>query len=415
MQSISLPSKPPSSPHPILNLAFRIFFSAAGLFAIIIMSAWAFIFTGHGNINADILNPFYWHGHEMIFGYAIAVVAGFLLTAVKTWTGQMMPYGYRLLGIFMCWLLARVGWLLFGFGVDFGGAIGSQVWLIAALIFDGLFMLSMAGAIFRAVLAVKQYKQMGILAKLALLTLANGLCYLGIFSGNMALSKVSIYLGFYLIIGLVLTIGRRVVPFFIERGLSPDLPAPIKVKNSRWQDIASLLLFLVFFLADVFYPNPYLLTIAALGVGLVNFKRLLGWYHPNIWQKPLLWSLFLAFLGMCISFFLFALQPWLGFSHSLAVHALAVSGVGMMTVAMMTRVSLGHTGRSIHTPPRAVNVMFLLMALVFVSRSLLPLVDSSHYLWWVMIAQAGWIGCFVLFCSYYLPILAKPRPDGLFG
>ena len=150
-------------------------------------------------------------------------------------------------------------------------------------------------------------------------------------------------------------------------------------------------------------------------MAVINIVRLIGWYHHGIWQKPLLWSLYIAFLGMCLSFLLYALQPWLGYPHSLAMHGLAIAGIGMMTVAMMTRVSLGHTGRSIHQPPKTVNLMYGLMVLVFVSRVLLPLVDMSHYLVWIMIAQGAWIACFVLFCISYLPMLARPRPDGLFG
>lgn len=413
MQSIKLPSKPPSSPHPILNLSFRIFFSAAALFAVITMLLWAFVFTGHTDIDAQVLNPLYWHGHEMIYGYALAVIAGFLLTAVKTWTGVMMPHGYSLLAIFTCWLLARLGWLAFGLGVAIAG---SNVWLLyAAALFDMLFIGAMAFVICRAVLQVKQYKQMGILAKLALLTLGNGLCYWGIISADMAITRVGIYLGFYLIIGLVLTIGRRVVPFFIERGLSGNGTDSVTLRNSKIQDIASLAFFFAFFMTDLFYPNKYLLTITALGVAVVNIIRLLGWYNHGIWQKPLLWSLYIAFLGMCLSFLLYALQPWLGYPHSIAMHGLAIAGVGMMTVAMMTRVSLGHTGRSIHQPPRTVNVMYGLMVLVFISRVLLPLVDMSHYLAWIMVAQSAWIACFVLFCISYLPMLTRPRPDGLLG
>ena len=413
MQSIKLPSKPPSSPHPILNLSFRIFFSAAALFAVVTMLLWAFVFTGHTDIDAQVLNPLYWHGHEMIYGYALAVIAGFLLTAVKTWTGVMMPHGYSLLAIFACWLLARLGWLAFGLGVAIAG---SNVWLLyAAALFDMLFIGAMAFVICRAVLQVKQYKQMGILAKLALLTLGNGLCYWGIISADMAITRVGIYLGFYLIIGLVLTIGRRVVPFFIERGLSGNGTDSVTLRNSKIQDIASLAFFFAFFMTDLFYPNKYLLTITALGVAVVNIIRLLGWYNHGIWQKPLLWSLYIAFLGMCLSFLLYALQPWLGYPHSIAMHGLAIAGVGMMTVAMMTRVSLGHTGRSIHQPPRTVNVMYGLMVLVFISRVLLPLVDMSHYLAWIMVAQSAWIACFVLFCISYLPMLTRPRPDGLFG
>jgi len=415
MQSIKLPSKPPRSPHFILNLSFRIFFSVAALFAVVTMLLWAFVFTSHTDIDAQILNPLYWHGHEMVYGYALAVVAGFLLTAVQTWTGVMMPHGYKLLGIFVCWLLARLSWLGFGLGITL---IGDSIsWLYIAALFDVVFVALMAYMICRAVWQVKQYKQMGILEKLALLIFGNGLCYWGIINADMNTTKIGIYFGFYLIIGLVLTIGRRVVPFFIERGLNMGMEKsePIKLRNSKTQDIASLVFFFAFFISDVFYPNKYLLTVTALGVAVINIVRLIGWYHHGIWQKPLLWSLYVAFLGMCLSFLLYALQPWLGYPHSIAMHGLAIAGVGMMTLAMMTRVSLGHTGRSIHQPPRTVSVMYSLMVLVFISRVLLPLVDMSHYLMWIMMAQSAWIACFMLFCISYLPMLARPRPDGLFG
>ncbi len=417
MTAIHLPSKPPTSPHPILNFSFRIFFSAGALFAIITMTLWAFVFSGHTDIDAQALNPLYWHGHEMIYGYALAIVAGFLLTAVQTWTGVKMPHGYKLLGIFGCWLLARLGWAAFALGMSIGGS--SSALLYIAALFDMLFVAWMAAVIFQAVLQVKQYKQMGILSKLALLTLGNGLCYWGVFSNDMNLTRIGMYLGFYLIIGLVLTIGRRVVPFFIERGLSvannKGEKYTVKVRNNKAQDIASLVLFLAFFIVDVFYPNKYLLTISALGVAVVNIVRLKGWYHRGIWQKPLLWSLYLAFLGMSVSFLLYALQPWLGFTHSIAMHGLALSGIGMMTVAMMARVSLGHTGRSIHQPPKTVNAIFALMVLAFISRVFMPLVDSDEYLLWVMMAQGAWIACFLLFCISYLPMLSHERPDGLFG
>lgn len=410
MLQLQSPSERPSSPHPILNLSFRVFFAGGGIFAIITMLLWVFVFMGKTNIDAVTINPFYWHSHEMLYGYTLAIIAGFLLTAVKTWTGMMMPYGYRLLGIFSCWAVARVGWVLVGLGVG-----NPLLWLAMAAIADLAFMSWTALVITKAVLAVKQYKQMGIITKLTLLTLGNALCYWGIYSGDPDFVRIGIYLGLYLIIAIVLTIGRRVVPFFIERGISFEGSEKVQVKNSKVLDVLSLVLFLVFMLVDIFYPNKYLLTVSAAGVALVNSVRLLGWYHRGIWQKPLLWSLFLAFVGMCISFVLFAVQPWLGFSHSLAVHALTISGVGMMTVAMMSRVSLGHTGRSIHQPPKMVVPILLLMVGVFIFRVLLPLVAMDYYTVWLMMAQTSWLLCFTLFCITYVPILAAPRPDKLFG
>ncbi|WP_019672826.1 NnrS family protein [Psychrobacter lutiphocae] len=415
MLQIQPASKPPHSPYPILNLGFRIFFSGGALFAIVTMLLWSAIFMGKTALNVTQINPFYWHAHEMLYGYAMAIIAGFLLTAVKTWTGIMMPYGYRLAGIFGFWLIARICWLILGLGTD---SIG--FWLFAALLADILFMLTNAGAVIKAVMAVKQYKQMGIISKLVLLTLGNGLYYWGTLTAEQDYQRIGIYLGLYLVMGIVLTIGRRVMPFFIERGLSYDSDTEVKVNNSAVLDGLSLLFFLIFMLADIFYPNPYLVSLSAGVVALVNGIRLAGWYQHRLWQKPLLWSLFIAFLGMCLSFVLFALQPWsvfrqLGISHSIAVHALTLSGIGLMTVAMMTRVSLGHTGRSIHAPPKTVTAMFVFMILAFVFRVLLPLVAFEHYTLWITLAQTAWIGCFVLFCFSYLPVLAKPRVDGLFG
>ncbi|MDO5769038.1 MAG: NnrS family protein [Psychrobacter sp.] len=410
MLQIQSPTHQPTSPHPILNLGFRIFFSGGSIFAVLTMLLWVFVFMGKTDIDASVINPLYWHAHEMLYGYAIAIIAGFLLTAVKTWTGVMMPYGYRLLGIFSCWALARICWMLVGAGMG-----EASIWFGIAAISDLAFMAWSAWVITKAVLAVKQYKQMGIITKLTLLTIGNGLCYWGIYSQNMDYVRLGVYLGLYLVLGVVLTIGRRVVPFFIERGISFDGSEAVKVKNSKVLDVLSLVTFLVFMIADVFYPNKYLITMSALGVAVVNAVRLLGWYHKAIWQKPLLWSLFLAFVGMCSAFILFALQPWLGFSHSLAVHALALSGVGMMTVAMMSRVSLGHTGRSIHKPPKTVPVILALMVLAFVFRVVIPLLWMDHYTVWLMIAQSMWIACFGLFCLTYLPILTAPRPDKLFG
>ncbi|CAM5203023.1 NnrS family protein [Oligella ureolytica] len=413
MMQIQPPGKKPYSPHPILNLGFRIFFASAGIFAIITMALWIFVFMGKLSLGGGVVfHPFYWHAHEMLYGYTIAIIAGFLLTAVQTWTGVPMPYGKRLLAIFSFWGIARLIWALTTLNPSQGVTIAL---VIIAFIADMIFMIWMAYIITAAVIKAKQKRQIGIVSKILLLTLANALCYIGILSQNMNLNRIGIYLGFYLIIGLVLTVGRRVTPFFIEKGLSVGQSTAVTVKNSKALDGMSLGFFVIFFIADVFIPNPILLSIAAIAVAAVNLIRLAGWYNSGIWKKPLLWSLFLGFFGMCFGFVLYALQAWGIGTHSIAVHALALSGIAMMTIAMMTRVSLGHTGRSIHQPPKTVVWMYVLLIISFVARVILPLFDMSSYIMWLMIAQTSWILCFVLFCISYLPILSKERTDGAFG
>lgn len=413
---ISLPSSPPKSPHPILNLGFRVFFVSASVFAIVSMLAWYALLHGHLSL-ADVQGQpldhvpmsFYWHAHEMLYGYACAVIAGFLLTAVKTWTSQPMPYGWSLFGIFVPWAVARLAWLALPFVSADDTLVVAMMWL--ATLADMVFWALCTAAVVRAVWRAKQKRQIGIVAKLLLLWVSQLLFYVGVFVGQMSLQKVGLYLGLYLIIGVVLTIGRRVLPFFIERGVDED----VTLKNSALLDKLSLISFFVFMLVDVFWGNAWLVSLSALAVAVINVLRLLGWHTKGIWQKPLLWSLYGAFIAMCLGFLLFAMQPWLGFSHSLPVHVLALSGIGLMTLAMMSRVSLGHTGRNIHEPSPWVTVLLVLMTVAIVTRGLLPIVLPTHYMTLITLSQGLWVVSFVIFLGIYLPILSKPRPDGLFG
>ncbi len=403
-------AKPQKSPHPVLNLGFRLFFLGAALFAVITMGVWHLLLTGRVQFLAA-LNPIFWHGHEMLFGYGCAVIAGFLLTAVKAWTGVPMPVGWRLLGIFMPWLIARVLW--FGAGV-----MGADTGLVAAWLFDVLFWTVTTFVVTRAVWLARQKRQAGIIAKLMLLLVCQLGFGVGMISHHQAWMSVSLYIALFVIVGVVLTIGRRVLPFFIEKGVMVDRDGKptgeqLSLPNAVWRDRLSLISF-VGVAIGVMLSQPLLLAVSALVCAGVNAWRLIGWHHRGIWQKPLLWSLYLSFWGLVVSLLLLAWLPWTTYSLSLGVHALALTAIGMTTVAMMARVSLGHTGRNIHAPPRLTTLMFGLMILCVLVRVCLPML-MDDYLQALSYSQLLWMMSFVLFVMGFGRMLMQPRVDGLMG
>lgn len=407
-------TKKPTSPHPVLNLGFRIFFVGSAIFAVVAMLLWMFVLQGAAPFKYSI-SPFIWHGHEMIFGYALAVIAGFLLTAVKTWTGQSMPYGYKLLAIFFPWALARLLWLI-------AHAVSNHWVILVAMVCDILFWGLSSFAVIKAVYQVRQKRQIGIIAKLVLLLVSHLVFYVGIFINHQSSQSLALHFALYLVIGVVFTIARRVLPFFIAKGVSVDNQGKpngitIEQKNSNTLDHLSLVGLVGFVVFDLFVIIPKMAGFFALLCMVANILRLKNWYHQAIWQKPLLWSLFIAFLAMVLSLALFVVYPFVNLSinlHSLAMHGLALFGIGLMTISMMARVSLGHTGRNIHTPPKTVSIMFILMIVSGLCRVLMPLL-FGEYMTWLLVSQLAWIVAFALFCVAYIGILIKPRIDGLFG
>jgi uncharacterized protein involved in response to NO len=399
-------SKNPDQPvaaFALFNLGFRPFFLLAGVFSLVSIFIWGNAYVYGWSMQRLPFSPLHWHAHEMIFGYGMAVAAGFLLTAVRNWTHIQTPQGYSLAGMATLWLAARLaGWMF-------------PAQILPMLLTDLMFDVWLIVAVFGPILRAKQHQQIGIASKLILLMLANLCFYLGV-SGVLEQGIVwGLYSGFYVLLALIFSMARRVLPFFIERGVG----YPVELKNRLWIDRTVIYVFVLFLIADVFWRNVPVAAVFAAILFASHMVRLAEWHTAGIWKKPLLWVLYVGYGGATFGFLLKALAPFYSASFSpgpsLALHAFAVGGIGMITAGMMARISLGHTGRNIQQHSRLLAPIFMSLIAAYVARVLLPMVAPDHYPLWLGLAQAAWLVAFALFVWVYAPILVKPRMDGMPG
>ena len=380
----------------ILMRGFRPFFLGAVVLAPLAMIIWMGVYLFQWPVRLAGMTVFQWHAHEMIFGYSLAVISGFLLTAAQNWTGEETLEGAGLAWLFASWSLARV-LMLTGTGL-----------LAYAAIADLVFMLGLAIAVARPILKVRQMRQAPVLLILGLLTVANTIFYLGAAGFLIQGTRWGIYGGLYLVLGIILFMGNRVIPFFTQGGVD----YAVEIENSRWNDIASLILYPLFVFYELIFPQH---TNGALLAALLTVSltiRIGSWYTPGIWQKPLLWGLFAAFTMIDLGFFLRALSPLSAISTFLPLHAYAVGGVGIITLSMMARVTLGHTGRTVHEAPLVILPILAGVILAAIIRVFFPLFDPGHYQLWIVASASLWIISYVLFAGFFVPMLLKPRADG---
>lgn len=346
------------------------------------------------------LTPIAWHGHEMIFGYALAVIAGFLLTAVKNWTGIQTLQAYKLCLLFLLWATARI--------LPFAGT-GISVWLMAIVdnLFIALLFLSTAIPIIRA----RKWRQLPILLILLLMLSSNIGFYAGIIVDRPELQSRGLYAGFYLVVTLIMILGGRVIPSFIRNAIE----YPIRVRTWLWIDVSSVLLFLPFWLVDVFFTNTVFVTSLALILFILHSIRMIGWYTVEIWKIPLLWVLYLAYGFLVVGFLLKFSVSFFGISAFLALHAFAYGGVGMISIGMMCRVATGHTGRDVQKPSALLFWVFVVLFTGAIFRVICPIIAPQHYAIWIAASQVLWIISFSMFLYIFTPILVQPRIDGQHG
>ncbi len=385
---------------PIWRLGFRPFFLAAGIFAIISMAIWMASYVFAVDFTFSGMPANLWHAHEMLFGYVMAVVAGFLLTAIKNWTGVEVLRGKALAFLFSLWLLARL-LPLSGFVLPIG--------LIAFVDVGFLFLLAVA--CLRPVLQVKQYKQVGIISKLFLLMLCNIVFYLGVMGILAEGVQWGLYSALYMIIALILVMMRRVMPMFIQNGVDGDTD----VKNRAWVDHSSLILLVCLWISDVFTEYNNVTAIFAVLLTVLHSLRLAGWYTRKVWSKSLVWILVAAYLFIILGFALKALSMVFALSPFLSVHAFTAGGIGLLTIGMMSRVALGHTARNVFEPPAIVFWSFAALLLGVVVRVIFPLFSMDLYVYWIAISQVLWMLAFAIFVFVYTPMLLSERVDGRDG
>ena len=383
-----------------LHLGFRPFFFASLSFGIISITLWMIMYTFGKGLLPNNYPVIAWHAHEMIFGFTCATITGFLLTAVKNWTGIQTIHNKPLLILFLFWLASRVLAFIPG------------AWVLPTLaVVDSTFLLFVTWAFSSPVFKKKQWNHLAFSGKLLLLLLANIIFYLGLLGILDNGIHYGLYMGFYTALAVIFNMGRRVIPFFIEKGLG----CPFEAKNYKWVDLSSLWLFLAFSVSDIFYPKSIITAILAGILVILHGTRLFGWYHPAIWKKSLLWVLLAGYTWIVIGFILKISAILFDISPFLALHAFAYGGIGMVTSGMMARVSLGHTGNNVFDPPKILNIIFALLFIGAVVRVILPIFMKQYYLHLIGLAQALWIIAFAIFFAKYAPMLIKARADGRYG
>jgi uncharacterized protein involved in response to NO len=374
---------------------FRPFFLGAAVFAMLAIAAWFASYRYGLRLEIGVLSPVQWHAHEMIFGYALAVFAGFLLTAAQNWTGVETLRGGALFALFVCWLLARA-WM-----------VGGMLLQPLAALADCAFALGLLGAVAVPVLKVRQGRQAPVLVILALLAVAQIVFHAGVLTGRPQWIGLALQAGFYLVLGLMLFIGRRVIPFFTGRGVG----YPVELRNRYWNDIVSWLLFPPFLLAEILFRNSKAGAALAAVLFVSNALRVADWYTPGIWKKPLLWSLHVAYAAITLGFLTRALAAVGWAPPQIATHVFALGGIGLITISMMTRVSLGHTGRSVHEAPPLVALFLLTMVLAGLARTLFVALDPGRQVFWVSLSALLWIAAHMLFAAAIGPLLLRPRVE----
>lgn len=219
--------------------------------------------------------------------------------------------------------------------------------------------------------------------------------------------RLSVVAGVYLIIGLVLTMARRLIPFFTERGAGHA----VTLRNSTVVDAACLATYVVFFMLLVFTGHQHAAGVLAMALCGLHAWRLAGWYTPALACRPLLWSLHFSYGCMVLAFALQAAAAFGQLPATLALHMFALGGIGLITVSMMMRVTIGHTGRDMQAPPPAFKAVLALAIASLVMRVLLPMVMPAQYFALLVAAQLLWIASFTVLAWLLVPMLVGPRAD----
>jgi len=392
MRSPHIIEEPPA-PQPrfaLWDLGFRPFYLLASVFAALSIPLWALQFSG-------LLTPGYlaapvWHAHEMLFGFVLAVIVGFLFTAGRNWTQQSTPSGPALAALAGLWVAGRV-LVLTPFG-----------W--AAAVVNVAFPLAAAVALAIPFIKARNRRNYFFVGLLALMSVAAGFVHLAQLGVAGLPAWAGLQLGLDVVLFIVSVMTGRVIPMFTNNGV-PGASATRK----PFVEKAALGLVLALLAADVVGIKGVPLAVVAAMACLAHATRWALWQPWKTLKVPLVWVLHLAYFWVPAHLALRALAELGVVASSSATHALTVGAIGGLIIGMMTRTARGHTARPLRAD-RFDTTCYVLVSLAAVVRIALPLLAPGHTLVAVQCSAILWSAGFGVYAVRYWPLLTRARLDG---
>ncbi|WP_063832796.1 NnrS family protein [Labrenzia sp. DG1229] len=386
----------------VLTAGFRFYFLSAGLFAVFSMLSWTIWLAtqaagGEFTSVPMAMAPHLWHAHEMLYGYTVAVMAGFFITAVPNWTGTREAGGVFVTVSGCVWMLGRLG-------IWFSGVFDP----VAVAVVDLAFIPILSTAILGRLAKKSQARNMIFLFLLTALFLGNLLMHLDWIGWSSNTAEAGVRIGIFASAAMIAIVGGRVVPAFTRNALNREGHGGALPQSNAWLDRAGILLALLATLGSLPVVPAVLFGCVCFAAGGVNLVRLSGWRGWAVRKNPILWILHIAYLLLAVGYLLYGSTLLLSFmSETAALHLLAAGAIGSMTLAMMTRASLGHSGRPLKVS-RSIALAYLLVIAAALVRSFGTL--AFDYFPVMLVSGFLWTGAFALFAWIYFPILALPRP-----
>jgi len=394
--SISLERKGPAMPRgeasfALFALGFRPFYVLAALLAATSLPVWVAQFFGVLP-TAGYVSGIAWHTHEMVFGFALSVVIGFLYTAARNWTGLPTPSGKPLAALALLWVAGRIA-MLTGPG-----------WL-AALV-DVLFLPAAAWGLWQPLHRARNRNRffVGILLALAALNVCFHLSHLGV----LRLAPIALVEGALgVVIMIVAIMAGRVVPMFTQNAIRGA-----RIRHVKGLDAAALASFPIAWVAWLVGAPAYIVIPIALFAALTHAARLWTWDPWCTRGTPILWILHLSYAWIPIGLLLLAAAlAGVGGTPGIAVHAIAAGAMGGMIIGMITRTARGHTGMPLKVGKAEVSA-YVLVHIAAATRVFVPLLLPAWYPAALVVSAVCWSTAFTIYLVVYWPLLSRSRLDG---
>ena len=384
---------------PLLRLGFRPFFLSGAVFSFVAIILWLLMYKGTVSLS-PLGGGYWWHIHEMIFGFGCAIIAGFLLTAVQNWTGVRGAQGNTLLVLFLLWFAGRVVVLM-------PNLVGETL----STLVDLSFLPAVAFVLGKPIIAIKQYRNLFFVPLLLLFTLANLEMHLAIYFPQTFTITFASYAGVMLVTFLMSVMAGRVTPMFTANGTQTPKATPLpwldNIANGSLAIVMlSLLLQPIVGFSEVFF-GVFLIV-----AGIFQTMRWLRWRPWITLNVPLLWSIHIAIKFISFGLIILGVSyliPEIPSNH--VWHLLTVGGMGGLILAMISRVSLGHTGRAL-SPPKAMTFAYIFITVAALVRAFGPWILPEKTLLFIDISGTFWLLAFGIFVVTYAPMLMSARKDG---